>query len=176
MASGFTMKLDMSGIMHGLDQLNGPIKESLGRRMLVEAGVELRDEAKRWVPTSVGPYNPNSRGSHEAGTLRNAMYLAYDKEESNENFIKYNVSWSNAKAWWGKLVEFGYFRRYKVYYNAKIGAFTTVKEVPLKEPEFVPAKPFLRPAYDIVAGPVALRLMADRGRRELPILLAEMKK
>lgn len=62
MADKLSITFDFSTIMGSLDVMSGPVRESLARRMLVAGGREMRDEAKRWVPTSVGPYNPNSRG------------------------------------------------------------------------------------------------------------------
>lgn len=154
----------------GLDALfkaigSEPAKESLARTMLVNAGSEMRDQAK--VNTQVyqyrGPYNPNgsSASSQAAGTLRDSIYLAYDKDESGGNFYRYNVSWNNDKAWWGRLLEFGYFQKYKVYIAD--GLWWTNKKAPLDEPVWVPAKPFLAPAFDATK-PQLLRLMGDAGR------------
>lgn len=171
MADRFRADFDVSGWIDGLDKLAGPIRTSLGRRMAVEGGVALRDEAKRWVPTSVGPYNPNSRGSQEAGQLRDAIYLAFDSS-STEDVFTYTISWNAKKAWWGKLVEFGYHQRYLVLFDKERGYYTTVKEVPLDEPIQIEAKPFLRPAFDIMR-PKLTKIMVTRGQRELPILLGE---
>ena len=178
MADGITTKFDMSGVEVGMTALAGPIKESLARRMLVAAGQEVRDEAKRWVPTSVGPYNPSSRGSQDAGTLRDAIYLAFDKRDSTDVSFTYNVSWNNSIAWWGKLVEFGYTQKFVVIYNKKLGAFQTLAKgknngvLRPGGPKRIPGKPFMRPAYEIVI-PKALSIMAATGRIELPILLKE---
>lgn len=172
MGNTFRADFDVSGWIEGLDKLAGPIRTSLARRMAVEGGVALRDEAKRWVQPSVGPYNPNSRGSQEAGQLRDAIYLAYDSEGSTDTVFTYHISWNAKKAWWGKLVEFGYFQRYVVYYNDKMGYFSTIKERRLDDPQWVPGKPFLRPAYDITR-PKLVTIMVARGQKELPILLGE---
>ena len=173
MGSQVTIKHDFSSAIAGLDKLNGAFKQSLARRMGVEGGVALRDEAKRWVPRSVGPYNPNSRGTQEAYTLRNAIYLAFDKAGSSEDVIRYRVSWNAQKAWWGKLVEFEHYQRYQVYYNAKMGYYTTNKEVPLAAPRRIGPKPFLRPAYDIVE-PKLLGIMVARGKEEFALLISEI--
>lgn len=172
MADTFSASLDLSEWEDGLERLAGPIRTSLARRMLVEGGVALRDEAKRWVKPSVGPYNPNSRGSQEAGQLRDAIYLAYDTDASTDVVFTYTVSWNAKKAWWGKLVEFGYYQRYVVYFNEKYGVFTTDKERKLSDPQWVPGKPFLRPAFDITR-PKLASIMIARGQKELPLLLGE---
>lgn len=173
MANRINATFDMSGWEQAFDLLDGPFKESLARRMAVEGGVALRDEAKTQVPQSVGPYNPKSRGSQEAETLRNSIYLARDDKQSTETLFSYTISWNSKQAWWGKLVEFGYIRRYKVYFNEKMGYFTTIKTLPLDKTVIVPAHPFLGSAYDVTL-PRLFAIMTARGQRELPILLAEM--
>lgn len=172
MGNTFKADFDVSGWDVAFDQLAGPIRTSLARRMGVEGGVALRDEAKRWVQPSVGPYNPNSRGSQEAGQLREAIYLAFDEGNSSDVVFTYTISWNAKKAWWGKLVEFGYHQRYLVLFDKEKGYYTTVKEVPLSEPKWIPGKPFLRPAFDIMQ-PKLTNIMVTRGMRELPILLGE---
>lgn len=172
MGNAFRADFDVSGWIEGLDKLEGPVRTSLARRMAVEGGVAMRDEAKRWVAPSVGPYNPNSRGSQEAGQLRDAIYLAYDTDASTDVTFTYTVSWNAKKAWWGKLVEFGYFQRYLVVFDKSKGYFTTIKERRHDEPKWIPGKPFLRPAYDITR-PKLVSIMVTRGQKELPILLGE---
>ncbi len=167
-------KFDIEEVVANLNKLSGPLKESLARRSAVAGGEVLRDEAKRWVPKSVGPYNPKSRGSQDAETLRNAIYLAFDKKTSTQTFFQYNVSWNAKKAWWGKLVEFGYYRRYRVYFNDKKGVYVTIKVDPLRNPVWVAPKPFLG-AADNVAGARALQEMIDTAREQLPILLEQAK-
>lgn len=181
MADKLSIDFDFSSILKSLDALSGPVRESLARRMLVAGGREMRDEAKRWVPTSVGPYNPNSRGSQDAGTLRDAIYLAFDKRNSTDVTFTYNISWNSFEAWWGKLVEFGYTQRYVTIYNKKLGAFQSLakgrfgkggKGVLLAEPKRIEGKPFIRPAYE-VSITRTLSIMAATGQVELPILLRE---
>lgn len=171
MADRFRADFDVSGWIEGLDKLAGPIRTSLGRRMAVEGGVALRDEAKRWAPVSDGPYNPNSRGSQEAGQLRDAIYLAFDSS-STEDVFTYTISWNAKKAWWGKLAEFGFFQRYRVIFDKQKGYYVTDKTQKLATPKWIPGKPFLRPAFDVTR-PKLVSIMVTRGQRELPILLGE---
>lgn len=168
MADRFGASLDFSGWDAGLKALAGPIKESLARRMCVTGGVELRDEAKRWVPV-------------KDGLLKRAIYLSqYDKQTSASQ-ITYTVSWNHGIAPHGHLQEFGHWMIWEVVYNAKLGRFQTLatgkgaSATGVKRrggPKRVAAKPFLRPAYSIVY-PRLRQLMVERGRAELPALLAE---
>lgn len=174
MADAFKASIDMSGAMAGLEALRGPGRESLMRKMLVEAGVVLRDKAKQNVAISEPPYNPNSRGSQQPGTLQRSIYLAFDKESSNATVFKYNISWNNKKAWWGKLIEFGYIRTHHVGVDAQ-GNFYTDMSRPLDQPKPVSAKPFLRPALDGY-GSIALNAGMQRGVAEFPKLLQESMK
>jgi Bacteriophage protein of unknown function (DUF646). len=171
MADGYKAFLDATEWDRVFAALDGPIKESLARRMAVEGGVELRDEAKRWAPV-------------KDGTLRNSIYLVFDQSRSTPNSYSYSISWNAKKAPHGHLQEFGHWMKWQVIFNAKLGRFQTLatgknanaKGVPRKGgPKWIAAKPFLRPAYDIVT-PKLLPIVVARGRKELPILLAEHAK
>lgn len=170
MADGYHQKLDMSAWTQALAALKGPVKESLARRMLVSGGVLLRDKAKAQCVRSDPPYNPNSRGSHSPGTLANSLYLAYAPERSTDVLFSYKISWNAKKAWWGKLVEFGYWRTHAVHVGVD-GSFYTDMSQPIP-PKWMPARPFLRPTFDSYSN-VAIRAMVFRGQKELPILLQE---
>jgi hypothetical protein len=153
--------------------LQGPIKESLARRMLVEGGVLLRDVAKANAPVSDGPYNPSSRGSHHAGTYQDSLYLAKDTDNTTATNIFYKVTWNAKKAWWGKLIEFGYWRKYEVHRD-NAGNFYTDKTKLLAVPVWVPPEaPLGRTARGQKGN--AVRVMIERGKKELPILLSEIK-
>jgi hypothetical protein len=174
MAEVFKGKMDVSGGLAGLEHLRGALRESLARRMLVSGGQILRDEAQRRVPDKFkGEYNETSRGSHASGTLKNAIYLAYNDRLSTTVQFTYSVSWNAQKAWWGKLIEFGHFIRYAWFVDEK-GVYHTIKTKPLKAPIWINATPFLAPAYDARIQDVR-RAMIDRGRQELPQLLREAK-
>lgn len=174
----FQLKADMSSAIDGLNRLNGPIKESLARRMGVSGGVVLRDEAKRNAdrgPDAVVNPDASSRGSREAGTLANAIYLALDTDNTSDTQVVYKVSWNNKDAWWGKLVEFGYQMQHVIVKNNK-GEFITLRDKDGKPrlraggPKWIAAQPFLGPAYDTKLGQ-ARRDMIARGKEELPKLL-----
>lgn len=173
MADGRFASLDLTEFKKRADMLAGPGVESLARRMIVSGGVILRDEARAnalisfaktsWVP------NPRSRGSETPGELAEAIYLARDDKNTTATTFTYKVSWNAKQAWWGKLREFGYFMRYKVYKDAQ-GVYHTLKTHKLAEPRWMPAHPILAPAFDGNINRVR-EAMLERGRHELPILL-----
>lgn len=86
----------------------------LGRatRPAAQAGAQvIYDRAKALVPTSsrahkfygqnkvYGPYSP--------GTLRDAIYQAFSKDNSFRDVSTYHISWNADKAPYGGMVEFG---------------------------------------------------------------------
>lgn len=166
MAEFFNASLNASGWIATLDALDGPLKESLSRRMLVEGGVLLRDAAK-----SNALMAANAEGTDVRGVLAGAIYLAYDKKTSHGSRFNYVVSWNARLAPHGHLVEFGHWRTHAVYKGAD-GNWYTRKDMPLDAPVWVAARPFLRPTLDAY-GKTALSVMVHRGRQELPKLLAE---
>jgi len=150
------------------DKLEGPVRESLARRMAVEGGVLLRDAAK-----SNARMAANEEGVPTRGVLSNAILLAYDKRNSTQTMFTYNVAWDSKKAPHGHLVEFGHWQTHVVYKGAN-GEWYTRKDMPLDTPKWIAARPFLGPTMDSY-GNVALRVMILRGQRELPILLGEVQ-
>lgn len=172
MGDAFRAKLDMSGIDAALAKLSVDKAESLARRMLVTGGQILRDEAKVRVAIKDGDYNynPESSGSQQQGTLRDAIYLAFNEKQSIGTSFTYSVTWNSKKAWYGKLVEFGFFIRYQFWMDAS-GVFHTNSDVLLDNPIWIPAQPFLAPAYDAKISQVQ-SAMLERGRTELPIIIA----
>lgn len=166
-------KLDTSEWTKALDGVgSSEFRESLTRRMLVEGGVFLVDKAKAKAVKSDPPYNPNSRGSHNPGTLSRSIYLVYQKEESTDTVYNYKISWNAKKAWWGRLVEFPYWRTHQVHRGIN-GEFYTDMSKPLAQPKLMPARPFLLPTFEMYSS-VAITQMIERGKRELPIMLAEI--
>lgn len=162
-----SVSFDTSGWIKGLENLKGPLRESLARSMAVAGGKVLRDEAKRWAPV-------------EDGVLKSAIYLAHKEGKSNDQFVTYSISWNARLAPHGHLLEFGHWQPFQVIYNYAKGGFQTLakgkgggpRAVPQKGgPKWVGAKPFLRPAFDVANGR-AKDAMIERGRQRLPELLA----
>ena len=168
---------DASGWKAGLDRLQGPLRESLARRMAVSGGVILRDEAKVRAPRSDGPYTPysgeGSRHSEASGTLADSIYLAFDQNKSTQTLFTYRITWNDEKAWWGRLIEFGHWRPFGVGLN-KEGFYVSHNPTKRKgkkgEGDWVSAKPFLGPTFDAKLTE-ARTAMIERGRNELPKLL-----
>lgn len=82
------------------------------------------------------------RMGEKTGKLQNSIYRVYSPERSPDGVKTYRVSWNKSKAPHGHLLEFGTSR--------------------------MPAKPFVRPAFDrmgeaIAAGKKAMERRLDRG-------------
>lgn len=151
-------KVDDSEVQAALSQLTGELAESLVRSMAVAGGRVIRDEARVRAPV-------------ESGGLRDAIYVAYQDKRSTKETAVYSVSWNKVKAPHGHLLEFGHWQT-RVAYLSSDGKWYSG---PAKQPKWIAAKPFLRPALD-AAGAHAQEAMADRARERLPELLSQVKK
>jgi len=157
MVDGARAKVDMSGWNEVFDRLAGPARVSLARSMAVAGGEVVRDEAKMRA----------SRGN--TGKLAQAIYLAFRDAQSTDTHIEYSVTWNKAKAPHGHLPEFGYWQPFVV---VKIGDTWVTTDRRLTQPKWIPAEPFLRPAFEASRGR-ALQAMLARGRERLPELLGQ---
>ena len=150
--------VDLSSVLAGLDRLSG-VSESLARSMAVAAGQAVRDEAKARAPV-------------DTGKLKGALYLAYSDRRSHGSKVVYSVSWNSKKnsnkAPHGHLLEFGHWQTHAIY-KGRDGEWYV--GAPLAQPKWVPARPFLRPAYEAVA-PRMAQIMVNRARERLPELLS----
>lgn len=149
-----SMSFDADNLFKAIDKLADD-GYKVARSMGVAAGVVLRDEAK----TNVGVHT---------GKLRSAIYVAFDEKTSTANRIRYNVSWNNAKAPHGHLVEFGHWRT-NVVIQLPNGQWHTTKEK-LAEPVKVKPVAFLRRAHDTMQ-PHLFRVAVTAGQRRLRDLL-----
>lgn len=167
MANALQAAFDTSGWSAGLDRLLGPARVSLARSMAVAGGEVLRDEAKVRAPRSgqgaVGDSGPRI-------PLAEAIYLAFRERYSGDKEVQYAVTWNKRKAPHGHLAEFGHWQIYAVIRKPD-GSYITDKRKKLASPKWVPASPFLRPAYE-AAALRAQGAMIQRGRQRLPELLA----
>ncbi len=130
--------VDLSNVLAGLDNLKGTAY-SLARSMAVAGGSAVRDEAKVRAPV-------------KTGRLRDSIYLAFKDGQSTESRVVYSISWNARLAPHGHLIEFGH----ALIRGGKAGKGGV-------NVGWVPAKPFLRPAYDAVA-PRLASIMIERGR------------
>lgn len=89
-------RFDMSEWSAVLDNLAGPGRESLARRMLVSGGVVLRDEAKAQAPVGVAEEQLVRQygGSLKPGSLQAAIYLAKSDKLTTRTVFTYVVSWN----------------------------------------------------------------------------------
>ena len=157
MANARRTRIDMSGALAGLNRLK-EAKEPIARAMGVAMGQEVRDEAKVRAPV----LQPGDEGydQQQAGTLRDAIYLAFDdrKHILNPDAYTYTVSWNSRRAPHGHLKEFGFTQPYLVARGGVNGLWYTplsgdkagkraagyLRDVPL----VVAPEPFLGPAFD----------------------------
>lgn len=148
-------QVDFSDVIRGLERLK-QVRVSLARSMAVAGGQVFRDEAKLLAPV-------------KQGILRDAIYLAFRERFSTGDEVTYSVTWNHSKAPHGHLIEFGHWQPFKVL-TLPDGRFVST-DVRLPFPKWVPAEPFLRPAYSS-AGQRAQEAMFARGRERLPELLS----
>lgn len=148
--------VDISEMLAGLEKLDGA-KESIGRTMGLAMGVEVRDEAKVRAPV----LEPGTQGTdgQVAGTLRDAIYVAYDDRRAvlTPGTFTYTVSWNSKKAPHGHLLEFGHWMPYYWAQNAQGQFYTPIpsatkrgkqKGILRDDPLWVKQHPFLGPAFD----------------------------
>jgi HK97 gp10 family phage protein len=154
---GIKAKIDTREWDAALAKLAGPLRVSLARSMAVAGGEVIRDEAKARVH------------SHN-GVLQDAIYLAFRDQRSTDDLVVYGVSWNRAKAPHGHLVEFGHWQPYVVVKKSD-GTWVTTK-TRRSTPAWIPAHPFLRPAFEATRE-LAHAAMIARGRERLPELLKD---
>lgn len=162
------IKFDFEEAFNRLDSLAIAAKEHLPRSMAVAAGKVFRDDAKARAPRSdggtvseVGPRLP----------LAESIYLAYSDSRSvpEAGQASYSVTWNKRKAPHGHLIEFGHWQTHATYLG-KDGNWYSNPKKRLVNPKWIPAHPFMRPAYDAMSQ-VALQAALDRGEERLGEIL-----
>lgn len=166
-----TELFDDRAVQASLSKLGASLSVSLARSMGVAGGQVMRDTAKELAPEYDGATGlaggSNVERPPRPGLLKSAIYLAFKDRMSDSGHVTYGISWNSKLAPHGHLVEFGHWRVNKIVH----GVPTTI---PLKYPKWVPAHPFLRPAFDMATGAAKLA-MVERGKARLPELLREVK-
>jgi len=126
--AAFAIDFDTKGADAWLDGILQATEESI--RPAAQAGAEeLYLEARLRVPQSAQAhyfYGKNSKSTgvryyFDPGSLRNAIYQVYSKDNSSKLRATYHIAWNHQKVPYGFMVEYGTSR--------------------------APAHPFLRPAY-----------------------------
>lgn len=148
---------DVSNIVRGTQQIAAN-PEELARPVAHAAARVFYEATLRNVQSRVGRVTGNLAGS---------IYYTFSKDNSTPTKAVYHISWNKKKAPHGFLIEFGHWSYYKVtklpngdWITLKRGnavgappsrnADQSVKNayyVPRETPKWIPAKPFLRPAY-----------------------------
>lgn len=166
------MSLEFGEVKKALDNLAGPGKESLGRRMSLAATRVIRDEAILRVPVGKEEAKAHAQfgGSWSPGLLKSAIYNAFNQKASTASEFTYSVSWNHKRAPHGHLVEFGHWRPYAIIFIKGVG-WRTDKDRPLPgNGKWVRSHSFIGAAYDATkarAGQAAI----EAGRREAPKIL-----
>ena len=148
MANEFTCTFDSSALFTALDNLGDKAVDAV--RPAAYAGATVfYDELKARVPMSAESREHKGK-TYNPGTLKAAIYHAFSPEESRPGHAVYKVSYNAKKAPHGHLAEYGYWQRFKVI-KTKAG-WRVLKDkkgrpIMLATPKFIPAHPFIRPAY-----------------------------
>lgn len=177
------IKFNFNSAFKALDALGAAeARNSLARTMAVAGAVVFRDEAQQRAPV-------------KSGRLRDAIYTAYADQQSrpNDGLAVYKVTWrtktggATFSAPHGHLIEFGHWR-----YNRRGEDGMWLKSLKpgrsrgrgpqdhqppgaLDEPVWVPAKPFMRPAYDAKRQD-AIKVMFEAGGRRMKEIMEQIEK
>ena len=166
-----TELFDDRAVQASLSKLGSALSESLARSMGVAGGQVMRDTARALAPEYDGSTGLAGGSNVDIppipGLLKSAIYLAFKQNMSTKDHVTYGISWNSKIAPHGHLLEFGHWRTNKI-----VNGVPT--KIPLPFPKWVPAHPFLRPAYDVAIVPAKAAMIA-RGKERLPELLREAK-
>jgi hypothetical protein len=138
-------------LIGALDKFEANLKEKALRPAAFAGALMMREEVKIRVP-------------RRTGTLHDSIFMYYDKVKSSETVKTYLVGPNKRKAPHWYVIEYGHF-----LYNRWAGRWLRSKSNPSargtpgtmdvhdlpgarKEPLWVPARPYLRPAYDSKIG------------------------
>ncbi|MDR8400114.1 HK97 gp10 family phage protein [Paraburkholderia sp. USG1] len=146
-----------------IDALETVASESVLRQATVAGARVIFDEVKHRAPVGDGTYE--RKGTQiTPGFLRDNILIAYDKERSAEGLrATYLITWSK-DAFYGRFLEYGHWSR-----PPKPDGVSWAAHRAAHQKVWVPAKPFLRPAYDAMrqAAADAFAAVIDQKVREL---------
>lgn len=157
--NSLTVKADLTGLKQMLGTIASDIDEAT--RPAAQAAAQVfYDEVKKNV-RNIGK---------KTGNLERSIYQVYSKSESTPKKAVYHISWNARTAPHGGLVEYGHIQRYMAYVNPKGEWKTAIRPEKLGTPrparrasqavkdayymprpggpQFVAARPYIRPALD----------------------------
>lgn len=151
-----SMTFNSSDLLRGLHNLSARLSDEVAMAGVAGMAKVIYDEAHVRVPVSKSSRTVKGK-TYNPGALKAALYRAYSREKGSPISKAYVVSWNGRKAPHGHLVEFGHWQ-------------TMAWGKVLKNPKWVPAHPFLRPAT--AAMPQAFDAARRRMTEQLTKVLA----
>ncbi len=142
-----------------LKELEGPILEQVLRSGARAGALVLYDELKVRTLTF----------KESRGTIHNAIYHWFDEKRSTATRKTYMVGVNKSKAPHWHNVEYGHWRVNVVFRDKATGGIIPTR-TRLPAPKWVPASPYLRPAWDARRDD-ALRAIGQRMRVRIQELL-----
>lgn len=141
-------------------------EEDVTRKVLFTGAATMARVIYNEVKVNVAP----PKLGVKTGNLDNAIYWAHSPEESAATRVVYKISWNKSKAPHGHLIEFGHWMPYQVVPIGG-GEWRTIKSNKLKNPKWVAARPFIRPAFSQMPAAVQAGLtnMTTRFARDIGI-------
>ena len=126
---------EIDGIAALMDKMGEAVRDAI--RPVAQAGAQVLYDRVHLNVAGMGA---------KTGNLKSAIYQAYMPEVSEDGKrALYRISWNVTKAPHGRLLEYGWLQRYKVY-KGKNDQWYTLKKSPLPEPIQHPGKAFIRRA------------------------------
>lgn len=144
-----------SDLEQRLSQLERDVVEKVARSSARAGALVIYDEIKIRATLFKEPTN----------TMYNAVYHWFDTKRSTETRKTYMVGINKRKAPHWHNVEYGHWRINVVFTDENTGALIALRKR-LAAPKWVPAHPFLRPAWDAKRDD-ALRAMAVRASQRI---------
>jgi hypothetical protein len=136
-------KFDLGGANGVLDGLQQRVNAAV--RPAAQAGAQVFvDEAKARAPVSE-PHIGRGGKEYPGGTLKAAIYQVYSVSHSDAKHATYHVSWNAKKAPHGHFIEHGHWQTHQAI---KTSSGRWISGAKLEQPRWIPARPFIRPAYD----------------------------
>jgi len=85
------------------------------------------------------------RVPEKTGALKASIYRWREKQDNNRAIFYVGVNKRKAPHW--HLIEYGHYQIYRVYWNAEVQDWRTIRQL-LPTPIFSPARPYVRPTFD----------------------------